>query len=500
MAAVLPPLYSVRDAMVAAGVDDTDIFNGQSSAARLAEDLFNDEFLSCMDKSHKDLGDDFKSFSTLTQVQGQIRLIPRVKKRIQAFVQWTRDEVRLGRDPHLTPFPVAMTSILIRRYNTHAQFIKKADTLTTAAKPAPFTKEVKWADWMPSFLNYLRTIPGRDGHPLKYICRERDQPDPTPNPDFIDDYVMMAPLNGEAYSIDSSEVFTLIVNFIAGNETAEAKIQPHVATTSGRDAFKALVAHYEGVGLHSVDIIAADEAIDSLYYTGEKKPHMWWEEFEKRLTAAFAAYDKKEGRQVFSDEMKLRILIKKVNTDFLANVKAGISIELTRATITMTYNQALQTFRNEVNTKFPLELGGRNRGRRHINELSQRGGRGGRGRGRFGGRGGGRGRGRGTKRTRNDSTFITLTDGKQIEYHPSFNFPSDIYGKMKQADRDHLKRQREEYKRQRNVQQTTQQPSANPPQQPPVAQVQTTGGTQVSQVTTGSTMMGGRNEQTPNHN
>ena len=156
----------------------------------------------------------------------------------------------------------------------------------------------------------------------------------------------MAPLNGEAYSIDSSEVFTLIVNFIAANETAEAKIQPHVATTNGRDAFKALVAHYEGVGLHSVDIIAADEAIDSFYYMGRV-----WEK---------TAYDKKEGRQVFSDEMKLRTLIKKVNTDFLANVKAGISLELTRATITMTYNQALQTFRNEVNTKFPLELGGRN--------------------------------------------------------------------------------------------------------------------------------------------
>ena len=30
---------------------------------------------------------------------------------------------------------------------------------------------------------------------------------------------------------------------------------------------------------------------------------------------------------------------------------------------------------------------------------------------------------------------------EKIEYHPSFNFPSDIYGKMKQADRDQLKRQ-----------------------------------------------------------
>jgi len=50
----------------------------------------------------------------------------------------------------------------------------------------------------------------------------------------------MAPLIGEAYTIDSSKVFTLIVKFIVGNETAEVKIQPHVESTNGRLAFKAL--------------------------------------------------------------------------------------------------------------------------------------------------------------------------------------------------------------------------------------------------------------------
>ena len=138
-------------------------------------------------------------------------------------------------------------------------------------------------------------------------------------------------------------------------------IQPYVSKSNGRKALQARVAHYEGVGLHSVNIIKADEVIDSLFYAGEKKPHMWWEEFEKQLTAAFAAYDKKENRQVYSDKMRLRILIKKINADFLANAKAGIGRELTRPTITMTYKHALQTFENEVNTKFLIDLGGRNR-------------------------------------------------------------------------------------------------------------------------------------------
>ena len=43
--------------------------------------------------------------------------------------------------------------------------------MADAAKPEKFEKETKWNDWAPTFLNYLRSIPGRDGVPLKYICR-----------------------------------------------------------------------------------------------------------------------------------------------------------------------------------------------------------------------------------------------------------------------------------------------------------------------------------------
>ena len=135
-------------------------------------------------------------------------------------------------------------------------------------------------------------IPGRDGHPLKYMCRDSDAPDPTPNADFLYDYVAMAPLIGEAYTIDYSEGFTLIVKFIAGNEMVEAKIQPHVKSTNGRLAFKVLRNYYEGVGVHSIEIMQADKVIDTLFYAGEKA-HIWWEEFEKRLTSAFFSYNKK---------------------------------------------------------------------------------------------------------------------------------------------------------------------------------------------------------------
>ena len=56
---------------------------------------------------------------------------------------------------------------------------------------------------------------------------------------------------------------------------------------------KRLVEHYEGVGIHTIDIREADKVLTrTLFYAGEKPPYMWWSEFEKQLTRAFNAYVK----------------------------------------------------------------------------------------------------------------------------------------------------------------------------------------------------------------
>jgi hypothetical protein len=151
----------------------------------------------------------------------------------------------------------------------------------------------------------LRTIPGRDGVPLKYVCHTNDAEDPTPNADFLDDYIAMAPLVGEAFAIDAADVHTFIVNFISGNDTAEAKIQAHEDTKDGRLDYIALREHYKGVGLHTLDVTKAETILTSLFYSGEKKPHMWWEEFEKQLTSAFTIFNHREGRVVLSEEIYL---------------------------------------------------------------------------------------------------------------------------------------------------------------------------------------------------
>ena len=215
--------------MITCGVDNVNESNGLTPATRVANDVISDDFNSCQDKTFIELENDFKTYSSLTIGQGQIRLIPNVKRNIKAFVQWTKDQFRMELDPAMIPFPIMDMTSILRRHTTHEIFIRKLQSIADRAKPSSFTKNTKWEDWSATFLNFLHSISGRDCVPLSYVIRINDTPDPTPNVNFLDDYVAMAPLNGESFVLDSSEVHTYITNFIAGNSTAESKIQPHVS-------------------------------------------------------------------------------------------------------------------------------------------------------------------------------------------------------------------------------------------------------------------------------
>lgn len=461
----LPPVFTVEDALINCGISDTigvAAVDRRSNANRISDEMFDGQFETFKDITYKDLVTDLRTYSELTAAEGRIRLTVRQKKNIRALLQWVKDEYRYGRDPSSLQFPVDQVDNLIRRNKTHDAFIEKSRDLVNAAEPEKFKSTMKWSDWKPTFINYLRLIPGRDGIPLSYICRENDDPDPTPQPDFLDEYVNIAPLTGDAYEIDNLEVMTYLMKYITDNETAESTVQATSNIRDGRSAFKALMKLYEGIGLHGVDITKADLILQNLYYHGEKKPHMWWTEFEKQLTWAFGVFDKHEKRVVFSNEQRLRTLLKKVKADFLEQTKSSIDVELSKVPVIYQYNQALQCFRNKVNKEFPPMLinshSGYRRVNRNVNQVmrgGRHGGRGYQGRGRGGGRyehrNSGRG-GRGTwiNKTRNDSKIATLVDGSKIELHPSFYFSDDVIRKMKKEDYEWMVNERREYRKRQN--------------------------------------------------
>lgn len=485
----VPQLFTVEDALIVCGISDAAgvaAVGRRSDADRLSEEMFDNSFESFMDMEYKNMIEDFKTMSNLTQNEGRIRLTLVMKRNIRGLLQWVKDEYRHGRDPSITQFNIDDIENLVRKNKTHDLYVEKSKGLASASEPEKFKTSTKWNDWKPTFLNYLRAIPGRDRIPLSYVVRENDEPSYAPQQDFLEEYVLTAPLVGDAFEIDTSEVRTYLMKYITGNENAEATVQALQNKRCGRVAFKALRDHYEGVGVYGADITRAERILNNLHYNGEKKPYMWWTEFEKQLTWAFGAYDSKEDRVVYSDVMRLRMLLRKVQADFLSSQKASIDVELSKVPMTYTYSQALQCFREAVTKKFPPTLLNESstyrRGGRGIHNINtNRGGRFGREYGRgYGGRNsgrgygygrGGRGRfgdrpyygrgnygrrnygGRGSNwinKKRNDSRIVTLIDGTKMELHPSFRLTDDEFRKLKREDYDWMINSRNEYKRKMN--------------------------------------------------
>ena len=76
--------------------------------------------------------------------------------------------------------------------------------------------------------------------------------------------------------------------------------------------FISLKEHYQGVADLSFDATQAELGIQELFYRGEKKPSIWQDKFKRHHNKAFITIHKKEGRNMYTNEMKLRTLMKKV--------------------------------------------------------------------------------------------------------------------------------------------------------------------------------------------
>ena len=112
-------------------------------------------------------------------------------------------------------------------------------------------------------------------------------------------------------------------------------------------------SHYEGIGVYSNDITKANLDLRNITYTEGNKPTMWWIEFERILCLAYQTYVKHEGREVHSDQMKLRTFLEKVTCDWLGQIKSSIKVRLSDWPMTYTFAQALHAFKTEVNIKHP---------------------------------------------------------------------------------------------------------------------------------------------------
>ncbi|CAJ1937314.1 unnamed protein product [Cylindrotheca closterium] len=349
MAAAIP-VFTIYDAMILCQIPDTGNFQGQTDAQRMAEELFDNDFGTAMTKSIKQVNMDLATLASLTETKGS-----------------------------------RPNQSICTRLNFHQKYVKDSKTLIDNTVPPKWSKEQQWKQWVKLLRDHLRAYIGVNGIPLVYVVRENAAQDPTPQDDFLDEYINMALLLGTAFIVDNKQVLALLNKFIMSCSEAEMVIQALNTTTDGRAAFFALKAFYEGEGIFAHDVMAAENIIATLFYAGEKRPAMYWQKFEQILNNAYATMHHEYGRVMYTDVMKLRSLQQRIKADFLSQTKAAIEANMHAIPMTMTYDQAMRMYRSKVSEKFPpASVAAVARGR-HVRENNQiiRGG----------GHGGGRGQG-----------------------------------------------------------------------------------------------------------
>ena len=52
------PPFTLANALFDCGITDATLFDGDTKASRIATELFDDDFTSCMDKTHVNIDDD----------------------------------------------------------------------------------------------------------------------------------------------------------------------------------------------------------------------------------------------------------------------------------------------------------------------------------------------------------------------------------------------------------------------------------------------------------
>ena len=67
--------FTIRNSLIACGVDNVALYDRETVSARLANDIFDNDFSACMDKTFEDLDDNLKAYSIINLANGQIRLI-----------------------------------------------------------------------------------------------------------------------------------------------------------------------------------------------------------------------------------------------------------------------------------------------------------------------------------------------------------------------------------------------------------------------------------------
>jgi hypothetical protein len=326
----------------------------------------------------------------VTARSGAIHIPSNTENKLMAFHHWIRIRSDRGEPIDSALFqPADLKAYMIRLRNSSDGDDK--DTAELVAKPAKFSNDTRFPSWQRKLTNYLGDKNGKTGTPLSYVIREDDAVPTAAELALLatahERAIMSTNLAGPSYEADNGRVWGLLQELCEGGP-AWSFIAKSSNARDGREAFQALVIHYEGAAQQSRSKQAAYVIIANSTYDGERKHHSF-EMFINKLTSAYQ--DLSDYKEEVAEGKKVRDFLEAIKTPALDAGKAQvIANPNTYGTLESVTNYLAHFVKSQSTMQRKIagaESGGRGDGGRGRGRGRGPGGRGGRGRGR-GGRGG----------------------------------------------------------------------------------------------------------------
>eukprot|EP00978_Attheya_sp_CCMP212_P008920 scaffold21039_cov30-Attheya_sp.AAC.3 len=198
------------------------------------------------------------------------------------------------------------------------------DSAKLVAKPSKFSNDTRFPSWQRKLENYLGNKTGKTGTPLSYVIREDDAVPTAAELTLLatahERAIMSTNLTGPSYESDNGLVWGLLQELREGGPVWSFIAKSSTAR-NGREAFKALVVHYEGAAHQSCSKQAAYVIIANSTCDGERKHHSF-EMFINKLTSAYQ--DLSDYKEDVAEGKKVRDFLEAIKTPALDAGKAQV--------------------------------------------------------------------------------------------------------------------------------------------------------------------------------
>jgi hypothetical protein len=154
----------------------------------------------------------------------------------------------------------------------------------------------KIIDFIDDWPEHIALYNGQNGRPLSYVLRETvDIPDEVADPTFGEFATVYGSLRDEIaaraehatpqFQVDNAKVFELLNDAIGSHKHVKTWIKSFTRARDGRGAWIAFKAHYRGSNEIEAIEAAAEKALETGHYTGEKPRYNFETHVSKHLKA-----------------------------------------------------------------------------------------------------------------------------------------------------------------------------------------------------------------------